>query len=99
MILVGWGKGSKVLGEGFFHTCQNCGNTNRFHVVEQSRNVNLYFLPVAKFAYEYFYVCPICYCGAPVADRSLCQRLLANALRDPSGPDQELVRLIKAAGV
>jgi hypothetical protein len=99
MILFGWGKGSMSLGEGFVHTCHNCGNTNRFHVVEQSRNVTLYFLPVAKFAYQYFYVCPICSCGAQVADRALCQRILANALRNPQGPDQDLLCLFRESGV
>jgi hypothetical protein len=99
MILFGWGKGTKVLGDGFFHTCRNCGNTSRFHVVEQSRKVTLYFIPVAKFAYEYFYVCPICSCGAQVTDREVCQRILAAALRNPHGPDRELLQLIRDAGV
>jgi hypothetical protein len=97
MIVFGWGQGAKVLGEGFLHTCANCGNTGRFHVVEQAAHVSLYFVPVAKFARKYFYICPICSCGATVPDRAICQRILANALRDPRGPDQDLVRLLEQA--
>lgn len=97
MIIFGWGQGSKVLGEGFIQTCRQCGNTNRFLVVEESSNVNLYFVTVARFAYRYFYVCPTCYCGAPVPDRDMCQRILANALRNPAGADDELMQLIKQA--
>ena len=99
MIVFGWGQGSKVLGEGFIQTCRQCRNTNRVLVVEESSNVNLYFVTVAKFAYQYFYVCPICSCGAQVTDRELCQRILAAALRNPHGPDPELVQLIRDAGV
>lgn len=95
MIVFGWGRGSAVIGEGFFHTCGNCGNSTRFIVIEQSMHVRMYFVTVAKCATEYFYVCPICYCGAPLPDRPTCQRILANALRNPLKPDSELIRLIK----
>lgn len=99
MIAFGYGQGSKVLGEGFVQSCTQCGNTNRFLVVEQSSNVSLYWVTVATLAREYFYVCPICYCGARVPDRLLCQRILANAMRNPGGADEELGRLIKQSRV
>jgi hypothetical protein len=95
MIIFGWGKGSRVLGDGFLQTCSHCGNTNRFLVVEESSNVNVYFVTVASFANQYFYVCPVCYCGASVPDRAMCQRILANAIRNPNGADADLRRLIK----
>jgi hypothetical protein len=95
MIIFGWGKGSRVLGDGFLQTCSHCGNTNRFLVVEESSNVNVYFVTVASFASQYFYVCPVCYCGASVPDRAMCQRILANAIRNPTGADEDLRRLIK----
>jgi len=96
-IVFGWGKGAKQLGEGFVHACGNCRNVRRFAVVETSRKVSLYFVPVAKWSREYFYVCPVCSSGFKIPNRELAQRILAGALGDPRSMPDDLAREIAQA--
>ena len=93
-IFFGWGKGGKQLGEGFVHTCDNCHSTKRFVVAEVSSKASLYFITVAKWSYQYLYVCPVCSYGFEVPTRELAQRILAAAFRDPTAvPDSLSKRL------
>jgi len=95
MIVFGWGTRAKPLGEGFCQTCDNCGNTRRFLVVENSKRVTLYFVPVIKWSREYFYVCPICSHGFQIRDRPLAQRIVAGALCDPVTPEPSLIARLR----
>ena len=54
MIVFGWGSGAKQLGTGFVTTCDNCNNTNPFVVVESSKKITVYWIPVAKWSKHYF---------------------------------------------
>ncbi len=97
MIVFGWGSGAKQLGTGFVTTCQNCNNTNPFIVVESSKKITVYWIPVAKWSKKYFYVCPICSQGFAVPTRELAQRILASAFRNPIEPDPALISDLQAA--
>jgi len=97
MIIVGWGKGVKPLGEGFFHRCANCDNARRFVIVESSRKVSLYFVPVAKWNRRYFYVCPVCSQGVEIPSRELAQKILVAALRDPNSVPNSLTETLGEA--
>lgn len=91
MIVFGWGAGTKQLGTGFVTTCENCNNTNPFIVVESSRKITVYWIPVAKWSKQYFYVCPICSRGFAVPTKELALRILTAAFQNPLEPDPELV--------
>jgi hypothetical protein len=75
------GKETTELGEGFFHVCDNCHSTHRFVVAEVSRKVSLYFITVAKWNRQYFYVCPTCSFGFEIPTREWAQRILVTASR------------------
>ena len=91
MIICGWGKGVKSLGEGFFHACDNCNNTRRFIVAEKTQQATVFFVPVAKFLHEYYYVCPVCTRGIKLLSLEVAQRILAKALIDAAAPDPEMI--------
>jgi len=82
MIIFGWGGRHKVLGEGFFAGCHNCGNATQWLVVETSKHISLYFVTVAKWSRQYWMVCPVCSCGLQLPSRELAQQILAAALQD-----------------
>lgn len=82
MIIFGWGKDARHMGDGYVHTCQHCGNTNRFAVLEVKKKITLYFVPVIKWSHSYAYVCPVCSYGQELANQEQAQRLLAAAFRD-----------------
>jgi hypothetical protein len=90
MIVFGWGSGVKQLGTGFVTTCQNCNNTSRFIVVESSKKITVYWMPVAKWSKQYYYICTICSYGFIVPTRELAQRIVASAFRNPIAPDPKL---------
>ena len=97
MIICGWGQGVKRLGEGFFQVCAHCNNTNRFVVAEKAQHASVFFVPVAKWWHEYFYVCPICTRGWKIPSLELAQRILAGAFRDPTTPDSKLISRLDEA--
>jgi len=62
-IIAGYGSNNKCL-ESFVGVCPFCGKETTLKLYESSNNVNLYFIPVAKFNKHYYLVCHLC-------DRSL----------------------------
>jgi transcription elongation factor Elf1 len=80
MILVGWGGKQKKLGETFLIACPNCNNDTVWQVIETSKRITLYFVPVAKWAKEYFLVCPVCSAGLQLRDRDEAEDLLLQVL-------------------
>jgi hypothetical protein len=97
MIVFGWGSGAKSLGDGFIATCRHCSNTRPFSVVETSRKITLYWLPVAKWNKQYYYICPVCSHGFEIPSKELAQRILAAAFRDPYHPDPTLAADLQKA--
>jgi hypothetical protein len=59
-IVLGWGKKGKLLGYAGIEKCPHCKNWAHFTIYEQSSNVRLYWVPVAKFNTKRFLVCSIC---------------------------------------
>lgn len=81
MIIFGWGGNCKVLGEVGLVECPNCHNTSPWKIVETSKRVTLYFVPVAKWQRRYFCICPVCDCGTELANREQAQDILLEALQ------------------
>jgi hypothetical protein len=42
------------------HTCENCHNTEFWHINELSRYFTLFFIPIFPHGSTYWYFCPIC---------------------------------------
>lgn len=63
LILFGWGKKSKKLADAGIMKCKNCNNYSAFEIRELAKNINLYFIPIAKWDKRTFLVCPICEAG------------------------------------
>ena len=80
MIIVGWGKKVKVLGEVRERACINCGNYCRWQVVQTYSYASLYFIPLGKLRRAYFLICPICQHGYQLTDESQARDLLAEAV-------------------
>lgn len=58
-IIAGYGSNNKCI-ETFVDTCPFCGQKTTLKVYETSNNVNVYFVPVAKFNKHYYLVCHLC---------------------------------------
>jgi hypothetical protein len=48
------------LGPGDVRTCPRCGNTTRWARVRRSRQLTVFFVPVARWGRRQFEVCGIC---------------------------------------
>lgn len=59
-ILFGWGKKGKEVGYIGIDKCPNCKNYAHLKLYEYANNVNVYFVPIAKFNKKIYLVCPIC---------------------------------------
>lgn len=97
MSVFGWGSGSKQLGDGFIHTCSQCRNRRQASVVETSKKITLYWLPIAKWSKQYYYICPVCSHGFKIPTIELAQQILAAAFRDSRGPDAALAAALQKA--
>lgn len=58
-IIAGYGSNNKCI-ETFVDVCPFCGQKTTLKVYETSNNVNVYFVPVAKFNKHYYLVCHLC---------------------------------------
>lgn len=96
MIIFGWGSGAKVLGEGFFLRCPNCGNATQWQIVETSKKFSLYFVPIAKWSTGYWLVCPVRSNGVRIASHDVAQAVLLSASRDPTTIPQSLAQRLLA---
>ena len=58
--LFGFGTKQRELGPGQVRTCPNCGNTSQWARVQESRQLTVFFVPVARWARKHLEVCGIC---------------------------------------
>jgi hypothetical protein len=58
--LFGFGTKQRDLGPGETRTCPNCGNTRQWGRVRQSRQLTVFFVPVARWGRTDLEVCPVC---------------------------------------
>ena len=63
LILFGWGKKSKKLADAGIMRCKNCNNYSAFEIRELAKNINLYFIPIAKWDKRTFLVCRVWVAG------------------------------------
>jgi len=80
VIIVGWGDKLKILGEAYLIPCSNCNNKVVWQVVETSKKVSLYFVPLAKWKKQYFLMCPVCNDAIKLKDKKEAQDLLLEVL-------------------
>ena len=58
-IVAGYGSKNKCI-ESFIAVCPFCGKKTTLKIYETSNNVNVYFVPVAKFNKHFYLVCHLC---------------------------------------
>ena len=80
LLLLGFGnKDTKVLGRGNPIVCPNCNNERRWQVVEVKKKISLYFIPVATYARDYYYLCPVCRLGEELQGIDAARKTLQEA--------------------
>lgn len=87
ILIAGYGRRAKALGEGPTIDCPNCGNTVPTIVFETSKRATLMFIPVATWKKEYWLVCPVCERGAALRSRQHAQRVVAERLSGHGAPE------------
>lgn len=66
LFLFGWGKKAKKIGYFGVSKCGNCKNYTHSFIYEISNNINIYFVPVAKFNKKYILSCELCHAGIEI---------------------------------
>jgi hypothetical protein len=77
VLIAGWGDKGRVIGKSGTVSCQNCNNSNPFNVVEQSRRVTAFFVPIIRWDYRYYLSCPVCSRGAQLKDKQAAIDVIA----------------------
>lgn len=77
----GWGDKSKILGNSKLVQCENCNNVNSFNVVEKSKRVSAYFIPIIKWNYRYYLLCPVCSYGFELEDKQSGLNIVLDAYK------------------
>jgi hypothetical protein len=80
MIIFGWGKNCKEIGKGLIRECPNCKNIRQWIIVQTSKKVTLYFVPVAKWNKEYFFICPVCNSGIQLNNLEEAHKIMEASL-------------------
>jgi len=81
VLIAGWGDKGRIIGRAEEFECKNCNNINPFNVVEQSRRVTAFFIPIIKWDYRYYLLCPICSRGAQLKNKQAAIKIIGGALR------------------
>ena len=58
--LFGFGTKEQHLGSGEVRTCPRCGNTTQWARIRQSKQVTVFFVPVARWGRRQHEVCGVC---------------------------------------
>ena len=67
VIVFGWGRGeAQDRGEVVPVVCPNCHNHVYLHEIQSSKQVSLYFVPMASYGSDVYLACPICRHGLQV---------------------------------
>ena len=80
VLIAGWGDKGRVIGQTEIALCEHCNNSNPFNVVEQTKRVTAFFIPVIKWDYRYFVACPVCNYGLELRNKEAALELVANSL-------------------
>jgi zinc-ribbon family len=64
-VLFGFGTKQHDLGPGEVRSCPNCGNTSQWQRIRESRQLTVFFVPIARWGRRHLEVCGIC--GTAVA--------------------------------
>jgi len=78
VLIAGWGDKGRIIGKSVQINCENCNNINPFNVVEQSRRVTAFFIPIIKWDYRYYLACPICSHGLQLKDKQAGIKIIAD---------------------
>jgi hypothetical protein len=64
VVVFGWGGGAlKDKGPGVPGLCSHCGNVVMYHHTTSTKQIRLYFIPVAPYSHKEALACPVCYHG------------------------------------
>jgi hypothetical protein len=89
-LLAGWGKDAQHVCNAGIQRCGRCKNWCVFEVVETSKKVTAFLVPIAKYSKKTFAVCPICDSGIEL-DPSEVREIIASL---PSRPDSDSIETI-----
>lgn len=67
-LLAGWGGTLKTLCNAGIEKCPKCKNWSVFEVVEASKKITVFLIPVAKYSRQIYLMCPTCEWGAELTD-------------------------------
>ncbi len=59
-VLFGFGTKEQHLGPGETRTCPRCGNTTQWARIRRSKQVTVFFVPVARWGRRQLEVCGVC---------------------------------------
>jgi hypothetical protein len=75
MIIAGWRKRYHVVAHAGIRTCPNCYHETEHFLLQEKREVRLYFIPVARWKSKCFLTCSVC-SHQTVASPSEAERLV-----------------------
>ena len=79
VFVAGWGEHGRILGKSLPKLCSHCNNENPHNVVEQNKKITLFFVPVAKWEYKYYLLCPICSRGYELKSKENALKIIADS--------------------
>jgi hypothetical protein len=80
VFLAGWGENGKVLGVSTPLQCRNCNNLRPHNVLEKTKKVTVFLVPVAKWNYTYYLLCPICNRDIQLENKESALKIIAEGL-------------------
>lgn len=80
MIVVGWGDKGVTLGVSALVECQHCRNVGAFKVIEQTKRVSVFWVPIVKWNRRYVVACPVCSNGYELANKEAALAVIAEGL-------------------
>lgn len=91
LFLLGWGKNAKKIGYLGISKCKNCKNYTHLYIYEIANNINIYFIPVAKFNRKYIVACELCKAGIEITPET--KNNLIEKYCSIMAPPEETVRI------
>ena len=79
VFLAGWGQNGRIMGNSLPILCTHCNNEKPHNVIEQNKKVTVFFVPVAKWEYKYYLLCPICSRGYDLKNKENALKIIADS--------------------
>ena len=79
VFIAGWGEKGSTLGNSKSLQCLHCNNVGPHNVVERSKRVSVFFVPVVKWQFKYYLICPICSRGFELEGKEAALTVIAES--------------------